>query len=736
MSFSRKDQRPFVAPVDKQHNKCHVFSFTQCRMLFLCLLVVLAGVNHTIAQPSNPEVNAWLEDYDVTWDVPGPTALESMPLGNGDIGVNVWVEPNGDLVFYIGKTDAWNQDVHGDEGLMKIGGVRVSLDPSPLIKEGLFRQTLSLRTGEIRITENEAQLRVWVDANNPVIRVEVKSPEPVSVKVSLYNWRKPSESDIIVDQFKDRLEWYHRNPAPANSHVANLTFGAAVKGDGLVVENPSTLSTSSPVQSQLISIHPLTAQVSDVIEWQKQLDHQINLVEAKDLETSRQAHQSWWDQFWHRSWIFVSGNQDAKDVTRGYVLQRFITACGGRGAYPIKFNGSIFTVENPEKKRNPDSRAWGGQYWFQNTRAMYWPRLMAGDFDMMLPLFTMYKKQLDRNAAQVQEFYDHPGAYFAETAPFWGGLKYWGPEVKEDWTGHYFTPILELSMMMLDYYEHTGDVSFAKETLVPVASEGLAFFDRHFVRDGEGKILLTPVNAIEMYWKVHNPAPDIAGLKAVLMRMMALPDDLVTDQDRKKWERLFSELPELPTGTREAKKVLLPYTGPQTARIRNGENPELYAVYPFRLYGIGKPDFQLAVDTYNTRLMKQRGCWVQDPIQAAMLGLTREAQKHVVFNLTRKEPTLKFPAFWEHANDYQPDQDNGGNGENGLQHMLMYADGKKIFLMPSWPSEWDCSFKLNVPYKTTVQGTIRDGKLLDLVVTPHERFADVIDLSIDPSKTK
>ena len=40
---------------------------------------------------------------------------------------------------------------------------------------------------------------------------------------------------------------------------------------------------------------------------------------------------------------------------------------------------------------------WGGQYWFQNTRAMYWPRLMAGDFDMMQPLFRMYADILPAN---------------------------------------------------------------------------------------------------------------------------------------------------------------------------------------------------------------------------------------------------------------------------------------------------------------------------------------------------
>ena len=63
------------------------------------------------------------------------------------------------------------------------------------------------------------------------------------------------------------------------------------------------------------------------------------------------------------------GDSDAETLTRGYTLQRWINACGGRGAFPIKFNGSIFVVDN---KFDADYRAWGGGYWFQNTRLPYW----------------------------------------------------------------------------------------------------------------------------------------------------------------------------------------------------------------------------------------------------------------------------------------------------------------------------------------------------------------------------
>lgn len=720
-------------------------------VLFILLSILIATQSsgqHKAVSKQQTNISPLLDAYNVSWDNPGPSSAESMPIGNGDIGLNVWVEKNGDLAFYIGKTDAWGTEIK-DRGpwmkeggvLMKLGLIHVSLYPNPLIAGAPFRQILKLHNGEIQIKEgNNAKavlLRVWVDANNPVIRVEAKSQQPLSVKVTLNDWRI-GQGDTILNKQANKIAWYHRNEPTADPHLKNITFGAIVKGKGLISKNDTTLQSGSAATSQLISIYPLTAKTPNKTQWLSLLNKQVFRVDKLNLEQSRLAHHQWWDKFWHRSWIFIHGDEAATNVNRGYILQRFVTACAGRGAYPIKFNGSIFVVDNPEwkqnRKNNPvkmdaDFRDWGGQYWFQNTRPMYWPRLMAGDFDEMLPLFRMYAKILPDNAALVKKYYNHGGAYFAETAPFWGGLLYMGPEVKENWTGHYFTPVLELSMMMLDYYDYTGDKKFAKEILLPVASAGLQFFDQHFGRDDKGKLLLDPDNSIEMFWKVHNPAPDIGGLHAIVNRMINLPDGIVSASMRANWKRFGDELPELPVGVKDGKDVLLPYTGEQIAKPRNLENPELYAVYPFRIYGLGKPGLQMAINTFNARKFKDKGCWVQDPIQAAMLGLTDIAKDYTSFALTRKDPGLKFPAFWATGHDYMPDEDNGGNGENGLQQMLMQVDGKKIMLLPAWPRQWDTEFKLNAPYNTTVQGKIKDGKLTDLVVIPASRKADVIDMS-------
>ena len=99
-------------------------------LLLACMLIpaiVLAG--------GDP-----LDRSNVVWTSPSLNSSGSMPLGNGDIGLNVWVEQDGDLLFYISKTDAWSDSCR----LLKLGRVRVKLSPNPFMKGLPFVQTLRL----------------------------------------------------------------------------------------------------------------------------------------------------------------------------------------------------------------------------------------------------------------------------------------------------------------------------------------------------------------------------------------------------------------------------------------------------------------------------------------------------------------------------------------------------------------------------------------------------------------
>lgn len=90
-------------------------------------IVPLVTVACLLAANAAADGTGPLDSYNVVWESPSKNSAGSMPLGNGDIGLNVWVENDGDLLFYIGKTDAWSED----SDLVKLGRVRVHLDPNP-----------------------------------------------------------------------------------------------------------------------------------------------------------------------------------------------------------------------------------------------------------------------------------------------------------------------------------------------------------------------------------------------------------------------------------------------------------------------------------------------------------------------------------------------------------------------------------------------------------------------------
>ena len=289
-----------------------------------------------------------LDQCNVVWTTPGEDSRDSMPLGNGDLGLNVWVEKNGDLVFYVSKTDAWSDNVGRGKGLIKLGRIRVRL--TPVLAVGTqFSQTLRLREGMITITAGDTKLRVWVDANRPVIHVESESSQPEAMQVAFETLRPAPEQDLQADTLLEgqtnRIVWYYRNQNKTVPELTNLTFGAVISGDGLVSAGSAVLKSAMPAKRQVISICALAAHTATPENWLEQLSQVAGQTTTVDLATAWREHTDWWREFWNRSWVFVSGDDTAAKVTQGYALQRFVSACAGRGGAPIKFNGSIFTVD-------------------------------------------------------------------------------------------------------------------------------------------------------------------------------------------------------------------------------------------------------------------------------------------------------------------------------------------------------------------------------------------------------
>jgi hypothetical protein len=746
----------------------------------LGLTVYAANAAGSPTVPRNP-----LDSYNVVWTSPSKDAHGSMPLGNGDIGINAWVEPSGDLVFYISKTDAWDEN----DRLCKVGRVRVKFDPPLAVKDG-FRQELKLREGVIEIAGKGVQMRLWVDANQPVVRLEAESAEAVNCQATVELWRlrerpfgrkddchsgsglstcsfKPTVlPDVVVASEKPPVVWYHRNtrsiyelclvvqhleslknqfPDP----LLNLTFGASMTGPGFVRSGAQAIKSAAPAKRHALAVTVLTEQTDTPDEWLAELSRVEKAAASVDLAEARRAHESWWRGFWDRSWIFVEGEPETRTVTRGYVLQRFMNACSGRGGSPIKFNGSIFTVEakpgaSPETPDgDPDWRQWGGCYWFQNTRLSFWPMLAAGDFDLMDAWFDMYQAALPLSKARVQTYYGFDNAaVFPETIYWWGlpsntdyGWNNNAPEPANSHIRRYWNGSLELVAVMLDRYDFTQDERFAKERLVPLADPLINFLYQYWPkRDANGRIRFDPAQALESYPSAVNPMPLIAGLRFVLPRLLGLPLDVTTADQRGRWQKMLDEMPPLPVAEVDGVKGFQPGESFSGGVIRETwEIPELYAVFPYRLYGIGRPDLKLARDTYFKRKIIYNYGFPPGSIYAARLGLGEEATRMVAERAAQPSPSHprflahRFPAMWGPNMDWTPDQTHGSNIMTTLQYMLLQSDGDKMYLLPAWPKNWDVSFKLHAPKNTTVQGVYRAGKLEQIKVTPESRRQDIVE---------
>lgn len=737
------------------------------------------------------EDGSYASAEDVTWTALGQNENDSMPIGNGDLAANVWTEPNGDLVLLLAKSDAWT----GMGKLVKLGRVRIHLTPNPWAPGEPFQQTLRLENGEIELSNGKDIVGIWIDANHPVLHVEAELKTPATLLAKLELWRAQSypynspspdrgglfefgnhsvpfdfEADTIAPVDEHSILWYHYNRSSIfplvlqQEHLDSVLsrhtdpllhrcFGATLAGPGLSRVDDHTMRSVRASLNPRVSLVALTeTQVADPATFESNLKELAVTMDRIPLVAARSAHRQWWRQFWNRSWIRVTGSDDAVKVSQGYVMQRYMMAASSRGAFPTKFNGGLFTVghdiaesrDSTPRDHNPDFREWGNSYWNQNNRLLYWPLVASGDFDLLQPWFRLYVDALPMAEDRARLYFHHGGAIFPETMYFWGlpNLNDFGwdnptTEIRSEWQRYHIQGSLEVIAEMLDDYDVTQDQNLARDEILPLANAMVTFYAQHWPRGADGKIYIFPSQSLETYQiDAANPTPDIAGLRADITRLLALPSGLTSAEQRAFWKKTLDELPAIPTGTTANGKtppsgkgdpngtpVILPAAS--YGSTRNEENPELYVTFPYRLYGGGKPYLNLAQDSFAARKFPQDTCWGQDGPQAAVLGLTAIAQKAATDEFT-DYGDQHFLWFWKAGHDWIPDLDNGGTGMMTLELMIMQTDGRRIQLLPAWPKDWTADFKLHAPYHTVVEGHVENGRITHLQVMPRERAKDVV----------
>jgi hypothetical protein len=565
---------------------------------------------------------------------------------------------------------------------------------------------------------------------------------------------------LVEDQAADFHDPYRYN-----------TFGNLMESPDLELENGALSGNGKRFD---LRIHSLTKQTPEIADWIATLERQAS--EPLDLEKDWMAHCQWWSEFWDRSWIRVSDNtlpeperesfshegyrttREDPDggalVAQSYNVFRYLMACQSRGRVQAKFNGGLFTqplrcteedkwnkVVTPQDDgsfiSHEDDRDWGRRYTYQNQRLLYWPLIMSGDFDLMDPFFAYYVRLLPVRKAITSAWFGHEGAYYRENIEPTGGERDCGRDGKPPKTkpgenkgdgyyhSYYFTSGLETTAMMIDYVNYSGDEKFREDVLVPFAREVLKFFDQHYLRDEDGKIRLDPAMVLETWWIAVNPAPDVAGLHYCLDGLIKMGAG--SEKDREEWQRFLGEVPEVYLHEINGRKAIAP--AEVFEEKRNAENGELYPVFPFRLFGLGRGTEDIVQTTMEYRIHKNSfdyKCWTQDQIHWAYAGNALEAREGLTHRFRHASTQCRFPLYGSQGPDSCPDFDHFGAGSTALQRMLVQEVDGKILLLPAWPASWDASFKLHLPAQTVIRGEVKDGELVDWSIEPASRKGDVM----------
>lgn len=678
-----------------------------------------------------------VSEFDYVFQGQMESSLQSIPIGNGDMGANVWMQDNA-LYLLLSKSDSFNEWCE----LLKLGLIKITADC------GAFQNvkfTLSLYHGVLTIQSAQADFAVWMDENGCVVTCDSRTPicltaqlvnyrdEPLQMPIETAGFCSAMPDDPSLYQSADICGQYgghtayqlHRNgwscyqPSldlqglsgfAGKDPLLHRMFGFAVRAEGgtAVAGNGSAAVHTGKGSRHVLRAWSKTMQPATQEQFLNDL-----LAAQQDfsgLQQERLSHQKMWNAFWEKSYLYLSGSEEAQAVTRGYLYQRYMNRCAGKGAYPIKFNGSIFTVHpDPSGKQSYDYRKWGGLYWIQNTRLIYWNMLYSGDFDLMMPFFQTYFNMLPIARYRTKEYFGHEGALIPETTTFFGTYSNdnYGYNRKNrhksyvdcDYIARHFNGQLEIAYMMLKYYAFTGNADFLHSMAVPFTTEVLTFFDQHF-RGINGQFVLKNVSALETWQDCVNDTPNICGLMAicdfVINEEAAVgPDTPLAALCR----RLQGELPPIPRQTIYGHEVFAPCELAIDKQLRNCEDPELYGVFPYDLFDCRHKDdegFAVAQNTLLHKVPYEYQGWRQDGIFAAKLGLAKEAFGKISQAFQSKCPQCAFDAYWGPNYDWIPDQDHGSANSIALIQALVQSSQNEVAVLPAWQKELSVRFRLPV----------------------------------------
>ncbi len=341
---------------------------------------------------------------DVVYLAPATEPYEALPLGNGRLGVMVRNAPG---LNYIFNHSSFFANSTQDNDLISSGEFTLQLPEAWCM--GFADQRLVLHDAII-VTRYKTgtdihTVKSWLAEGLDLLVVEIESTAALpDLTASLSIWNRKSKDYERIGVSGEIAEIAGLKASCANDgiHLATVGVGghratamaACVMGRET---KPSAEDLQATMKIPANGASRLTLLVAcPVVIAEKQTLESVAKA-AREVVASApengivglwRDHIAYWHEFWTKSGVVMHSDDGLADYIENlYHLQLYWMAACSRGPEAPKFNGGNFLFCK-------DWRSWGGYYWYQNTREMFWPLLAANHAELCAPLVDLYVRNL------------------------------------------------------------------------------------------------------------------------------------------------------------------------------------------------------------------------------------------------------------------------------------------------------------------------------------------------------
>jgi hypothetical protein len=526
------------------------------------------------------------------------TSRHGMPMGTGSMGSLVWSNNDHSLNFQINRVDVfgWNSaatgslDGHNDYGY-GCGFVNVDLGGNPLTSS--TSQHLSLYDGKLVIQGNGVNVDIIGDSNSNVfaLKIDDNRSSPSSISIDLVMLQDPEEvigTHTATTRTSNsggqiRLKQIFEQPAATGytqfDHYCSSAVVADVAGRTGTVSYPDsrtvrlTLPAATGTAYVFIGSHASLNSSDDAINLAA---NSVNSAKARGFDSIYSGNQSWWQNFWSKSYIYLPADSTTIDIQRKWLYYLYMSAISQRGDYPAKFAGNLFNTRG-------QSKSWGGtQYWGYNQEPLHYSFDAANHGELQDPVFKMYMNNYDNYATAAKQQWGSQGIFINETDS-WNGPELLPSDIANDlrdfminsngpssalgdfakarnrmhsrwelwptyWTTFTTINASERAEHFWNHYLYTGDTNFLS-TYAYTMLKGASEFYRNFpnLKLENGKYHIYRTNLHEHIMGGKDVIDDLVFIKGVMQATIKASGILGVDSNlRPLWQDIVDNLTSYP----------------------------------------------------------------------------------------------------------------------------------------------------------------------------------------------